>query len=610
MDNPNKVVLSGYYGFDNIGDEAVLFAIISDLRAQMPNISITVLSNNPEKTAELYGVEAVNRWHIKEVSEALKACDMLISGGGSLLQDVTSSKTIPYYLGIVKIAQWYKKKVVFYSQGIGPIKHSYNKWLIKMIVNKVDAVFVRDNESHKVLKALGIKKPIVVAADPVLGIKSSEPVYKYVKNQLDNEKKAGVYLRSWKDDERLIASLEEALKYIIKEGYKVYLIPMYYQQDREIAIRLKERLGAEAEVVDKMLSIDEVVSYTAYFDFIIGMRLHSLIMAAAAKVPMIGLSYDPKVADFMKDMNIPFCINTDNLTAHELICKIQKLISSKETIKEQLDIMYNKQKEKINLPAEFIKAQFVLEGAMQDKIDILGAHIDNVTMDEAVSKISQFVNSTDKHMIFTPNPEIVMLAKNNEKLLSVMNKASLVVPDGIGVVIASKLKKGEKLKERVAGYDLVQNSMKQAVQKGYKYYFFGSKPTVAEEAAKQMRTKYPGIQIVGTHDGYFKEKDVPAIIEEINASGANVLLVALGAPKQEIWIDENKHFLKYVKVLIGVGGSFDVMAGNVKRAPEAFQKVGLEWFYRLLQEPTRIKRMMILPQFIIEVLRYKSKQNS
>lgn len=244
---------------------------------------------------------------------------------------------------------------------------------------------------------------------------------------------------------------------------------------------------------------------------------------------------------------------------------------------------------------------------MEDKIDILGVPIHRVTMREALEKISRFVSSDEVHFVFTPNPEIIMLAKENAKLLSILKKASLVVPDGIGVVIASRLQKGKALKERVAGYDLVQNTMKEAVEKGYSYYFLGSKPGIAKEAAKKMEERYPGLQIMGTRDGYFSPEETLEIVEDINRSEANILLVALGAPKQEIWIDENKHLLKHVKVLIGVGGSLDVMAGAAKRAPLVFQKVGLEWFYRLIMQPTRIKRMMVLPQFMIQTI-FEKKQ--
>lgn len=241
---------------------------------------------------------------------------------------------------------------------------------------------------------------------------------------------------------------------------------------------------------------------------------------------------------------------------------------------------------------------------MRDTIRVLDIPVDRITMEEATRRISEFVNSSSYHMVFTPNPEIVMLAKENAKFKDVMQRADLIVPDGIGVVLASKILKDE-LPERVAGYDLVQNTMKQAADKGYRYYFLGSKPGVAEEAANKMRAKYPGIQIVGIHDGYFKPEDEPQIIEDINNSNANILLVALGAPKQELWIDKYRDQLPHIRVAIGVGGSFDGMAEIVKRAPEAFQKMGLEWFYRLLMQPTRAKRMLVLPKFVIEVIKEK-----
>lgn len=240
-------------------------------------------------------------------------------------------------------------------------------------------------------------------------------------------------------------------------------------------------------------------------------------------------------------------------------------------------------------------------------IKILEVPISNVTMNEAVEIVDGFVKSDKFHKVYTPNPEIVMLAKKNENFMEVVKKADLVVPDGIGVVIGSRLQKGENLPERVPGYDLVQNTMKRAVKEGYKYYFFGSKPGVAEMAAEKMRETYPGIQIVGTRDGYFKAEDEEAIIKDINESGANILLVALGAPKQETWIEEHQHLLPNVRVAIGVGGSLDGMAGIVKRAPIAFQKLGLEWFYRLLKQPSRFVRMLVLPQFLVEVLLYKGK---
>lgn len=244
---------------------------------------------------------------------------------------------------------------------------------------------------------------------------------------------------------------------------------------------------------------------------------------------------------------------------------------------------------------------------MSKKIDVYGVSISDINMQNAVRMFREFVHSEKFHSIYTPNPEIIMMAKKDDAFHDILERADLVVPDGIGVVIATRIKKGPTLKERVAGYDLVQNTMKEATKEGYKYFFFGSKPGIADLAKEKMMEKYPGIQIVGTRDGYFKPEDEPEIIKQINESGANVLLVALGAPKQEKWIEANKDKLPNVKVAVGVGGSLDVMSGTVKRAPKAFQRLGLEWFYRLLKEPTRFKRMLVLPEFLIKVVFYKNK---
>ena len=238
---------------------------------------------------------------------------------------------------------------------------------------------------------------------------------------------------------------------------------------------------------------------------------------------------------------------------------------------------------------------------MKNKVDILGVSISNITMREATQKVKEFVKTDSFHSVYTPNPEYVMLAQDDEAFRKILNEADLVVPDGIGVVIGSKIKK-TPLPERVPGYDLAQNTMKEAVKEGYKYYFFGGKPGVAEEAAVKMRETYPGIQIVGTRNGYFKPEDEAEIIADINASGANILFVCLGAPKQEKWIEANKHLMPHIRVAMGLGGSLDGMAGRVKRAPMIYQKLGLEWFYRLLKEPTRFKRMLVLPKFLVKVI--------
>ena len=236
---------------------------------------------------------------------------------------------------------------------------------------------------------------------------------------------------------------------------------------------------------------------------------------------------------------------------------------------------------------------------MRKQIHVLGVPFDALDMEGAVQKALGFLQDGKKHYICTPNPEIVMEACKDKELMMILEDADLVVPDGIGVVWASRYAE-ERLKERVAGYDLTQNLFAKLANTQETFYFFGGAPGVSAKAAHLMQEKYSGLQIVGGHNGYFDEAEERKIIADIQKKKPSVLLVGLGAPKQEKWIYENRRLLD-VKLCIGVGGSFDVMAGNVKRAPKVFRKLGLEWFYRLITQPSRWRRMLKLPVFAFQV---------
>lgn len=239
-----------------------------------------------------------------------------------------------------------------------------------------------------------------------------------------------------------------------------------------------------------------------------------------------------------------------------------------------------------------------------NKINILGVEFDNLNMEEAINKCNEFLQSDKLNYIVTPNPEIVMEAKKDEEFKKILNKADLSIPDGIGIVIASKILK-KPLSERVAGFDLICNLFNNN-QKEKNVYLLGSKPGICEMAKEKIEEKY-NVKVVGLHDGYFKEDEESKIIEDINNSGANILLVGMGMKKQEKLIYKYKDNLN-IKIAIGCGGSIDVFSGAVKRAPSFFQKCGLEWLYRIIKQPTRIKRMMVLPKFLLIVL-FKEKKN-
>ena len=236
-----------------------------------------------------------------------------------------------------------------------------------------------------------------------------------------------------------------------------------------------------------------------------------------------------------------------------------------------------------------------------DTVNILGINVDMVGINESADIIMGYLDDeTGLKRVFTPNSEIIMAGYKDSEFAKILNKADLLTADGIGVVYASKIL-GKPIKERAAGFDIATEVVKRISKTGHKLYLFGAKPGVAEQAKAKMEKDFPGINIVGTHNGYFKTKDVPEIIEDINNSGAELLFVCLGAPAQEKWIDNNADKLN-VKVAMGIGGSLDVFAGTVERAPEFYCKHGLEWFYRLKKEPWRAKRMTALPKFAATVV--------
>lgn len=229
-------------------------------------------------------------------------------------------------------------------------------------------------------------------------------------------------------------------------------------------------------------------------------------------------------------------------------------------------------------------------------------------MEEAINLAEQALAAEKKISVFTPNAEIAELAAENKEIQALLNRADILLPDGAGVVLASKILK-KPLKEKVAGVDFGENILALAAKRGHTVYFLGGKPTVAEMAAANMRIKYPSLSVVGAHDGYFQKDGTEndALIDAINESGADILFVCLGAPAQEKWIDKNKKSLTHAKLLMGLGGSLDVYAGVAKRAPKIFIKAHLEWFYRLLKEPRRIGRMMKLPKYILGTIKEKRK---
>lgn len=242
---------------------------------------------------------------------------------------------------------------------------------------------------------------------------------------------------------------------------------------------------------------------------------------------------------------------------------------------------------------------------MRETVEILGVKIDRIGFEQAVDRACELLKTEETSAIFTPNPEIVMCAYEDDEFKNILNSADLCTADGIGVVYAAKILK-TPVPERVAGFDVTCAVLERVSHSGEGVFLFGAKPGVAELAKEKMEEKYPGINVVGTRNGYFKEEDEEEIVEQINNSGAKLLLVCLGAPKQEKWIARNRDKLN-VRLCMGVGGTLDVFAGVAKRSPDIFIKLNIEWLYRLAKNPSRIGRFIALPKFILTVIKEKNR---
>ena len=227
-------------------------------------------------------------------------------------------------------------------------------------------------------------------------------------------------------------------------------------------------------------------------------------------------------------------------------------------------------------------------------------------MDQLTQAIHHRISTSQKTFIVTANPEIVMYAQQNESYNDILKDADYITPDGIGVVIGSRIL-GKPVQERLAGFDLLGRLLELSNENGYKVYFLGASPETIGVTVENIQRKYSKLNIVGFHHGYFDHDD-QQLVAEVKSHKPDLIFVGLGFPKQEQWIHENMHHFDK-GVFMGVGGSFDVWAGKVKRAPLIWQKLYLEWLYRLIKQPTRWRRMLVLPLFLIKVIQIRLNKN-
>lgn len=305
----SEILVSGYYGFKNAGDEAILGGIISAVRELDPEARFTVISGKAAQTRALHNVEAISRGDFKRIWKAMDQTNLLISGGGSLLQDVTGFKSIPYYLGVVSMGKLRGAPVMFYAQGVGPVTGAIGRTLIPTIGNFVDHITVRDQDSAVTLRKLGIRRPKVeVTADAALALGPADPdlgrpALMEAGVRFDGRPIIGVATRPWKGNEQMEASLARGLDQIIREtGAAVVFIPMQWPHDVNAARSVVDRMEQPATIVEGEFTYRQLQAMIGCCDVLVGMRYHALVFAAMNGVPLVGLSYDPKNDSFLRLM--------------------------------------------------------------------------------------------------------------------------------------------------------------------------------------------------------------------------------------------------------------------------------------------------------------------
>lgn len=364
----HRIVISGYYGFNNIGDESILKAVIDNLRERLEQIEITVLSKNPQATAEKYGVCARDRKSFFQVLWAVARSDLLISGGGSLLQDVTSKRSILYYLAVMWIALFFRKKILIYSQGIGPVNSKFNRRLMVKTLRRVDYIVVRDEGSREFLLEEGLSDSrIFVTADPVIrirrpGLETGRKILQEAGFPEREEGPAiGIAIKGRKNDLAFQQELCQGIR-LLQERYgaRIVLIPFHFSEDMAITEAVTEQLENRVTCLRQKYLTEEMLSIIGNMDVLIGVRLHSLIHAAIMDVPMIGISYDPKVNSFMKSMGLKALCSVYDFEGEYLAEEYERIEKNREKILEKIRRNRSMLISRLNLNEELIKK--LLEG--------------------------------------------------------------------------------------------------------------------------------------------------------------------------------------------------------------------------------------------------------
>ena len=629
------------------------------LRRAGPHLRPVVLSADPERTARLHGVAAAPR-DPRGVWRTLADADLLVSGGGSLLQDVTSARSVLYYLSVMAMAHLRGIPVAWVAHGVGPVRRRWLRALVGREARRAVHLSVRDEGSRRALAAWSGLDPsrIVTLPDPAWALAeeaagAGSPALHTAGSRpeagpdapAERQRPAWRVAVAWRDwpgqpvpAERVGRALGEGMAAALGGTVRVSLLAMQPRQDlgacERLARSLQEALrdlGCDASVGVQEAPADPVEAIRALgaFDVVVGVRLHALILAGVAGVPFVALAYDPKVTALLAETGWPVAAvePRDAADAGTWRHRLEAVAADHARLRRHLESTRHDLARRVleGLAPVAHLGRVELEplpraDSPPPPVEVLGVGVHPVSLSEGEAIAAAWLTGerddrAPVRQVVTLNPEIVMRARSDPTLAGIVRQADLVVPDGIGVVWAGRML-GYPMKGRVPGIELAERLLAFCAASGLPVFLVGGRPegpegpSVAEEAARRlrMRPEMTGLVVAGAHHGYFApgSAEEAALLETLERTRPALLLVGMGSPRQEAFIARHRERLRgRVRVAVGVGGSLDVWAGRARRAPPLVRRLALEWLYRTALDVRRLRRLAALPAFVAAVLAEK-----
>ena len=576
----------------------------------MPGSEFCVLTAAPEWTAERYGVESVPKTGMRAVARAIRKSDVVVSPGGGIFQDSTSARSVIYYIMLLMIARIYRKPVFLLSQGMGPLGR---KWVRKLTRRSLDRntrhVWVRDEPALEFTHELGLEGPhFSLGADMVFALMNGE-ICPEREPEPGGPLRVAVSLRPCDGLDRVAGALEGCLLRLCKERpVELHLFAFDREEDVAAVNRFAEEMRRSTPDLDvrifgasriKPLEIPEVLEAIAGMDVVVGMRLHSLVFASLCGTPFVALCYDPKVRAFAEACGQPFIVDPTTASALELDAAITRLIgegraAARAALAGNTGRLSGLLKDSLE---SFANELSLIEEA---RLEVLGIPVSGLSLSRTLEKIFRTVRESGKLHIVTVNPEMALRADGDPEFRELLRSGTLNTPDGVGIRIGVRLKYKRRI-EAVTGVDMAEALLSKSKELGLRIFLLGGKPEVIEKCVAKAASLPEAPIIAGHHHGYLDGIDPEALRKTINDAAPDIVLAGMGSPLQEYWIRDNKGKLG-ASVFIGVGGTFDVLAGEAKRAPAVFRKIGMEWAYRLITNPSRLRRVAGFPIFFIRIV--------